>query len=161
MRQRTSEEIQPNGSWQITMDDRPAWQVLLDTINQYIVPATERARIQTYSSLAARVQLAEVAQHLRVRILHYNTEGWASWGVRFQHRNFAITARFSPEHPYEPPLIFLNPAPRDRHYYVHHGETVARLCWCLPGEWDSSYRLIVAVGTALRFINDHHIGKTK
>lgn len=161
MRQRTSEQSHTGGPWQINMDDRPGWQVLLDTIDQYIVAPSERVRIQSYSPAAAREQLAEVAQHLPVHILHYNTDGWESWGVRFQHRNFSITARFSPEHPYEPPLIFLSPAPRDRHYYIHHGETVARLCWCLPGEWHTNYRLIIAVGTALRFINDHHIGKTK
>ena len=130
---------------------------ILDIIRNYVPQVTT---IPRYSPQVVRDQLAEVTQHFRARILHSNADGWSSWGVRLDHRSFTITARFHPEHPYEPPQIFLSPQPKDAHYYVHHGETVARLCWCQPGEWHTSYRLIIAVATAIRFINDHQMGKT-
>lgn len=138
----------------------PGWQVALDAINKYIIGAPAPA-VRTYSDAAAREQLAEVTRYFPATILRFNAAGWNAWGVRLYQRPFTITVRFSPEHPYQAPLVFLDPAPRDHHYYLHSGESVARLCWCVPGEWHTSYRLIVAVGTAIRFLNDHQIGKTR
>lgn len=132
-----------------------------DVINTYLIAPSQLPSVRSYSPEPALEQLAEITQHFRARILHSNTDGWDAWGARLQHRSFTITARFHHEHPYEPPLIYLSPAPKDPHYYVHHGETVARLCWCQPGEWHPRYRLIIAVATAIRFINDHQIGKTQ
>lgn len=135
------------------------WQVALDAINKFIIGAPAPV-VRTYSDAAAREQLAEVERLFRARILHFGGNAWDSWGVRLRHDRFVVTARFSPEHPYEAPVVLLDPAPRDPHYYVHREESVARLCWCQPGEWHTSYRLVIAVGTALRFINDHQVGKT-
>lgn len=71
------------------------------------------------------------------------------------HRGFAIHPRLAPDHPYSPFHIYLSPAPVNRHYYVHPGESVARLCWCTPADWNPRWRLIVGVTAAMRFLNDY------
>lgn len=76
------------------------------------------------------------------------------WGVQVRHRGRWIIARHAPDQPWSPSWIFIDPEPRHAHYYVHSGESVARLCWCTPSQWDASFHLIVAVGCAMRFINE-------
>jgi ubiquitin-protein ligase len=71
------------------------------------------------------------------------------------HRGFVIEPRFPFNYPYEPPLIYLRPAPRSRHYYVHAGEREPRLCFCRTEEWSPRMGLLVAVCSAMRFINDY------
>lgn len=75
------------------------------------------------------------------------------------HRSFVIAPRFPFNYPYEPPRIYLNPRPQSRHYYVHPGEQEPRLCWCQPSDWSPRLRLIVAVCSAMRFINDYLDGR--
>jgi hypothetical protein len=74
------------------------------------------------------------------------------------HRQFWIIPKFAPDHPYSPPHIYLSPEIRSRHYYVHEGESTARLCWCKPSDWHPRMRLIIAVTSAMRFINDRRAG---
>ena len=76
------------------------------------------------------------------------------WGVQVFHRGRWIIARHAPDHPFSPSWVFLDPAPSHPHYYVHGGEPLSRLCWCRPYQYHPSFRLIVAVGCALRFINE-------
>lgn len=78
----------------------------------------------------------------------------ATWGVQLQHRSRWIVAHHAPDHPFSPSWVFLDPEPRHAHYYIHSGESHARLCFCAPSEWSPSYHLIVAVGAAMRFINE-------
>lgn len=75
-------------------------------------------------------------------------------GARLSFGGHAITVRFAPEHPCSPTWVYLNPAPVHPHYYVHAGERVARLCWCHPAEWRPTYGLVVALGCAIRFLNE-------
>jgi len=76
------------------------------------------------------------------------------------HRGFIIEPRFPLNYPYEPPLIYLRSfdaraSLRSRHYYVHPGEQTPRLCWCQPSDWSPRMGLLVAVCSAMRFINDY------
>jgi ubiquitin-protein ligase len=79
--------------------------------------------------------------------------------LEVRHRGFVIEPRFPFEYPFAPPLIYLRPAPRSRHYYVHPGEQEPRLCWCRPEDWSPRLRLLVAVCSAMRFINDYLDGR--
>ncbi len=79
--------------------------------------------------------------------------------LRVFHRGFVIEPRFPFNYPYEPPHIYLRPEPRSRHYYVHLGDREPRLCWCRPEDWSPRLRLIVAVCSAMRFINDYVDGR--
>lgn len=74
--------------------------------------------------------------------------------VEVPHGRFVILPRFALEHPLSPPHIFLRPGILSRHYYVHPGEWEARLCYCRPEEWSSRFRLIHAVASSMRFLND-------
>lgn len=76
------------------------------------------------------------------------------WGVQVYRRGRWIIARHAPDHPWSPPWVFIEPAPQNSHYYSHGNEEHARLCWCRPDQWDPTYRLIVAVGCAIRFLNE-------
>jgi hypothetical protein len=76
------------------------------------------------------------------------------WGVQIPHRGRWIIAHHAPGHPFSPSWVFIDPAPSHAHYYRHGGESVARLCWCGPSQWDPSFHLIVPVGCAIRFINE-------
>lgn len=77
------------------------------------------------------------------------------WAVEVRHRGRSIVARHAPDHPFSPSWVFLDPPPSwHAHYYVHSDEPLARLCWCTPWQHDPSYHLIVAVGAAIRFINE-------
>lgn len=76
------------------------------------------------------------------------------FGVQVVHRGRSIVARHAPDHPWSASWVFLDPAPRHAHYYVHSGESVARLCWARPDEWSPTYHLLVAVGSAIRFLNE-------
>jgi hypothetical protein len=76
-----------------------------------------------------------------------------------QHIGYWITALFHREHPYKPPRVFLNPEPSSTHYYVHAGEGAARLCFVTPGEWTTRYTLLVAIGCAMRFLNEYERGR--
>jgi len=156
---------QPGEPWQIIMDDRPAWQVVLETIHQY-VPAVvfdaPRKSRGAYSLLAVCEQLDEIARFFKTTVLRFSgNPEWCAWGVRFSHRGFTVTARFHPQHPYEAPLITLDPAPVNRHYYLHRGEQAPRLCWAAPGDWQPGFRLTVAVASAIRFINDYLNGEAR
>ena len=76
-------------------------------------------------------------------------------GVQVYHRGRWIIARHAPDHPLSPSWVFLDPAPSAHsHYYVHEGESVARMCWLTPWQHRPSHRLIVAVGCGMRFINE-------
>jgi len=76
-------------------------------------------------------------------------------GVEVRHRGRSIIARHAPDHPFSPSWVFIDPPPSwHAHYYRHEGESVARLCWCTPSDWRPEYRLMVAVGCAIRFINE-------
>jgi hypothetical protein len=70
------------------------------------------------------------------------------------HRGLVILPRFALDHPFSPPLVLLLPGILSRHYYVHPGESEARLCYCRPEEWSPRFRLVHAVTAAMRFIND-------
>jgi hypothetical protein len=71
------------------------------------------------------------------------------------HRGFVIEPQFAPDHPNSPFHIYLDPCPSSRHYYVHPGEKVPRLCWCSPANWSERWPLIVGVTAAMRFIDDY------
>lgn len=87
-------------------------------------------------------------------------EQWSSFGFMVAHDGFVITALFHEDHPYEPPIVHLDPEPTStRHYYTHRGDSVPRLCWTASGEWQPRHTLIVAVATAMRFINEYHAGR--
>jgi ubiquitin-protein ligase len=88
-----------------------------------------------------------------VLTLHCLTGAPPSLEVR--HRGFVIEPRFPFEYPVAPPLIYLRPAPSSRHYYVHPGEETPRLCYCRTEEWSPRMGLLVAVCSAMRFINDY------
>jgi len=75
-------------------------------------------------------------------------------GVEVRHRGRSIVAHHAPDHPWSPSWVFIDPAPSHPHYYRHDGEKVARLCFARPEQWDPSFHLIVAVGCAIRFINE-------
>ncbi len=96
-------------------------------------------------------QVAEVVRLCDGQAVENGSRG----GVYVWHRGVGIVAVFHPNAPYEAPFVYLSPAPVNRHYYVHAGEYSARLCYAQPGEWLPSYRLITAVGCAIRFINDY------
>lgn len=76
------------------------------------------------------------------------------YGVEVPHANRRIIARYAPDHPFSPPWVYIDPPPSNSHYYVHGGEAHARLCWCRPDQWDPTYHLIVAVGSAITFLNE-------
>jgi hypothetical protein len=77
------------------------------------------------------------------------------YGVYLEHRKHAVVVLLHDRSPFEPPHVFIAPAPKNRHYYVHRGESQARLCFVQPGEWLPSFRLLTAVGCATRFLNDY------
>jgi|SRR5581483_5903424 len=107
------------------------------------------------------LELAECQQlwrHGRVH-LEYPQCGWSRTGFRVQHHDFVITAVFHVDHPYEPPNVFLSPEPSSRHYYVHGGDSIPRLCWTKSGEWQPRHHLAVAIATAMRFINEYRTGR--
>jgi hypothetical protein len=74
--------------------------------------------------------------------------------VEVRHRGRSIIARHAPDHPWSPSWVFIDPEPSHPHYYAHCGESDARLCWARPEEWSPTYHLIVAVGAAIRFLNE-------
>lgn len=74
------------------------------------------------------------------------------------HRGFRIRPVFAPDHPYEPPHIYLSPEPSSSHYYVHSGERYKRLCWCMPSDCFPQMHVLVAVTAAMRFINEYRAG---
>jgi ubiquitin-protein ligase len=75
--------------------------------------------------------------------------------LEVRHRGFVIEPRFPFNYPYEPPHIYLRPGVHSLHYYVHQGEQEPRLCWCQPSDWSPRMGLLVAVCSAMRFINDY------
>jgi hypothetical protein len=136
-------------------DQRAPWQIALDTINKYVVRPTSH-----YSPTRLRDELGEIERCFGARILLFSpNDEWHAWGVRLPYRGVTMTVRYHQHHPYEAPLVFLDPAPKNRHYYIHKGESVARLCWCQPTDWQPSFRLIVAAGSAIRFLNEYANGK--
>lgn len=77
------------------------------------------------------------------------------WGVEVRHCGRSIVAHQAPDHPWSPSWVFIDPPPSwHAHYYRHGDEPLARLCWCMPFQWDASFPLLVAVGSAIRFLNE-------
>ena len=86
-------------------------------------------------------------------------EAWTSFGFAVRHRGYWITAFFHEGHPLEAPRVFIDPAPSSSsHYYVHAGEDAARLCFVRAHEWSSRHTLLVAIGCAMRFLNEFERG---
>lgn len=75
-------------------------------------------------------------------------------GVRVSYAGRGVLARYAPDHPLSPPWVYIDPPPSNSHYYLHGAEEYARLCWCRPEQWDPTYHLIVAVGSAITFLNE-------
>jgi hypothetical protein len=86
----------------------------------------------------------------------FREDGASGFGVR--HAGYDIAAVFHSEHPYEPPHVYLTPKPSSSHYYVHAGERVPRLCFVRPEQWSPRMGLVIAVGSAMRFVNDYRAG---
>jgi hypothetical protein len=105
------------------------------------------------------MELVVCQEHWRAGRVIADSVEWSRCGFSLLHAGYVIRALFSPSHPYEPPKVYLSPEPTSsKHYYVHPGEDVARLCFCHPAEWSPRLNLLVAVCSAVRFINDLRAG---